>query len=86
MPASAIVGASGSSGLRLASVVTSARRRPSRICVRDVLEEQNMSCTRPASMSVIACGSPLYGTCTSSIFASEAKSAVETMPLVLPVA
>jgi hypothetical protein len=59
MPASAIVGTSGSSVLLFGSVVTSARSLPSRMCVIDVPEEQNMNCTRPATRSVIACGSPL---------------------------
>ena len=86
MPASAMVGTSGSRWLRLPSVVTSGRSLPSRICGTEVPEEQNMSCTRPATRSVTACGSPLYGTCTIWILASEAKYAVETMPVVLPVA
>jgi hypothetical protein len=81
-----MVGTSGSRGLLLPSVVTSARSFPSRTCGTEVLEEQNIICTRPATRSVKACGSPLYGTCTSSIFASEAKYAVETIPVVLPVA
>ena len=81
-----MVGTSGSMWLRLPRVVTSGFRRPSRICAIEVPDEQNMSCTRPATRSVTACGSPLYGTCTIWMPASEAKYAVETMPVVLPVA
>jgi hypothetical protein len=59
MPASAIEGTSGSKALRFGSVVTTACRRPSRTCGTEVLDEANMSCTRPATRSVMACGSPL---------------------------
>ena len=86
MPASAMVGTSGNIWLRRASVVTSARSLPSLTCGTEVLDDANMSCTRPLIMSIIAWGSPLYGTCTISIFASEEKKAVDTIPVVFPVA
>src|SRR5262245_908436 len=86
MPASAIVGTSGSRLLLLGSVVTTARSLPSRICGIDVPEEQNINCTRPATRSVTAWGSPLYGTCTRLILACDAKNALDTIPVVLPVA
>ena len=59
MPASTIEGTSGRSGLRLASVVKSARSFPSRRCGATVAYELNMSWIVPERRSVTAGGSLL---------------------------
>jgi hypothetical protein len=59
MPASVIDGTSGSSGLRLSSVVTSARSLPSRMWGATVEYELIIMCTCPLRRSVTAGGSVL---------------------------
>src|SRR2546422_892285 len=79
MPASAIVGTSGSSGLRLESVVANARSLPSFTCASPVVGVASIICTRPATRSVMPAGSPLYGTWTISMPASELICANDTI-------
>ena len=65
MPASIMVGNSGTSAERFAVVTASARSLPLRMCCSDVLVVANMNCNWPDNKSMVAGAPPLYGMCTS---------------------
>ena len=85
-PASSIVGSSGKSAERLIRVSASARSVPALTCGIPVERSANIIETRPASTSLSAGGTLLYGTCSMSISAHCLSVSPATTPEVLPLA
>ena len=67
MPASIMVGTSGSDSVRVRPVTASALSLPPRICGSAEGSTLNMNCAWPPITSVCACAPPLYGMCTTSM-------------------
>ena len=83
-PPSVIVGTSGTAGERLGLVMPSARNLPLCTCGTAACATTNIICTCPASTSVTAGATPLYGTCTMLIPADSLKSSAASW-VVVPV-
>jgi hypothetical protein len=62
-PCSTIVGTSGNSTERLATVIASARRRPLCACGSNTGTSATIICVCPPSVLVVAGAAPPYGTC-----------------------
>ncbi len=82
MPASAMVGRSGSNCERFAPVTASARSLPARMWGSDEGMLSNIMFTCPPSRSVTAGALPLYGMCSMSTPAIDLNSSPERWMLV----
>src|SRR5262249_23544692 len=85
-PASSSVGSSGMRVERLSRVTASARSLPALTCGKAVVRSANIIDTRPASTSLRAGGTLLYGTCSMSTSAQCLSVSPATTPDVLPLA